>query len=238
MSKYNEDLKTHKEAINKQIKDCNEEFVKRKAEINKETTIIESFHHFIAETNKNMKIYFLSALGIILIAGLVLGFGLYNFCEAFSIYSSNLAITDKDGIKTINSVGSMFANAGSLFILKLPLSLVLITFIAGFYKLLKSMLITYEKINKDKRNASAVYAIMNTLNEESVAIVRGEEIDWTSQESIDRIRENIKWDKVSEYFSSLQKEQDASTEKDNNQNTITMSVFMDKVIALAKEFKK
>jgi hypothetical protein len=149
-------------------------------------------------------------------------------------YSSNLAIADKDGIKTINSVGSVLANAGGLFILKLPLALVLVTFIAGFYQLLKSMLTTYEKINKDKRNASAIYAIMNTLNAESIAIVRGEEIDWTSQESIDRIREKIKWDKVSEYFSGLQKAPETLTDKDNNQNTITTPVLLDKIIELLK----
>jgi hypothetical protein len=236
-TKYLDKIDTKKKETEKAIAQCDSDFSKRKAEIEKETKIIENFNDCIKEANKNMRIYFLSALGLIVLFGAVICFGLYGFKEAFSIYSSTLTTTTQDGIKMINSAGSMLANAGSIFILKLPLSFVLIAFIAGFYQLLKSILITYEKINKDKRNASAIYAIMNTLNAESVSIISGEEIDLKNTEEIGRVKEKIKWDKVSEYFTSLQKEQEPLPEKNDNQNMISIPII-EKMIDLLKLYKK
>lgn len=191
-----------KETLAKHVKDAEEGFEKTKAKINKETKIIESFNDFLKETNKNMRIYYWASIGILLSVCIGLCFFLGNFGEAVEIYRINL--------EKINTFDGMLANAGSLLMLKMPLALLLIGLITGFYKLMKFMLLIYEHINRDKRNACAIYAIMGNLNAESVMIVSGEEVDLKNKDEVRRLQERIKWDKVSDYICGLQKKRHES----------------------------
>lgn len=72
--------------------------------------------------------------------------------------------------------------------------------------MIKGLLTVYERINKEKRNTSAIFAIVSAMGPESVAIVSGEGFDFSNEEKLKSARERIKWDQVSAYFSSLQKE--------------------------------
>lgn len=89
----------------------------------------------------------------------------------------------------------------------MPFALVLGGFIGGFYKLMKSIIFTYEKINRDKRNTSAIMAITNQLsekiNKEAMAIISGDKIDFDNEESIKTAREAIKWTEISNYFARM-----------------------------------
>ena len=70
-----EELKKYEQEIEEKKKNESDIFTKFKADIKKKTITIKQLNDFIKETNKNMKIYFISAL----LSGVAFIFILY-FC--------------------------------------------------------------------------------------------------------------------------------------------------------------
>ena len=238
----NKNLENHKNAINTDKKDLDRDLAFHKENINiqkygldkylqdhkekteKEVKIIDSFKDFLQETNRNMILYSFVIILLVIILGILVFFGLRFLSDANEIYK--IPFNSKDGTTTIYSTGiNMLINSCSILILKAPFAFGLCAFIAGCYKLIKSVLSTYEKINKQKRDASVIHAIMNTLNDNSTLIVSEGEVSFNfkgeedvSEEKIKQIRDRIKWNEVLKYFSSLPLDSEKSSNVDKLPN--------------------
>lgn len=176
--------------------------------------IIEQFSDFLAETNSNMQIYFWVLFFLVLGAGLAVAFSIPDLIKCYEGYES-----------FVKSLGTKVTSyqiinyAFGILIVKLPWALCLSAVFTGLYSLIKGVLITYEKINQDKRNISAIYAvsgsIAQTLNEYGLSITTYEENDETGQlekiivikpSEIIQKRESLKWNQIMNYFEGMQQQ--------------------------------
>lgn len=202
--KFNE-----KETILIQKKDKKIEEIKAteeiaKLEASKRVKLINQFSDFLAETNKNMGIYAFTMIALVTTSSLLVIFSVPPLLNAFKNYDKFLAIKGHD------TTWHILNYALGLFIVKLPWAICITIVITGFYSLLKALLITYEKINQEKRNMSAIYAISgnvaSSLNEKGLILINDDfwkDLNLT-KEQIDQARENTKWNRISEYFSKMQ----------------------------------
>jgi hypothetical protein len=112
------------------------------------------------------------------------------------------------------------------------------------YSLLKGLLITYEKINQDKRNMSAIYAISGNvaqaLNEYGITLAEDFEDEETDANRIvlnvepkelAKKRENFRWNQIMRYFEKMES---LKEETINNTDEISkykiVSNILDKLI--------
>ena len=187
----------------------------REAEINAigKVKLINQFRDFLEETNKNMNLYNNVIIGILIAAIGAICFSIPNLLNIFDSYDT-----------FIKGYGNKITNwhiinyAFGLLIVKLPWALCLSAVLTGMYSLLKGLLLTYEKINQDKRNMSAIYAISGNvaqaLNEYGIDLAEeGIEDDETgeifthikvSKKELVQKKENIRWNQIMKYFEGMQ----------------------------------
>lgn len=212
----NETFNTKKNELDKKTKDSIQESNSKIAEAEKnakgKVKLINQFRDFLEETNKNMSLYNYVILGI-LVAGIVgIGFSIPNLLESFSSF-------DKFILKQADKITNwqIINYALGLLIVKLPWALCLSAIFTGMYSLLKGLLTTYEKINQDKRNMSAIYAISGSvaqsLNEYGISLIEEYEDNETgetktiiniSKKELINKRENVRWNQIMRYFESMQ----------------------------------
>lgn len=175
--------------------------------------LIEQFSDFLSETNDNMKLYTRVIIALIIIAAGAVYFSIPDLLSCFKSY---------DGF--IKSLGAKATTwqilnlAFGLLIVKLPWALVLSAIFTGLYRLLKGLLFTYEKINQDKRNMSAIYAVTGnvaqSLNDYGFAII-DTNIDLenddreiitfeVSRSQLSQKRESLKWNQIMNYFEKME----------------------------------
>jgi hypothetical protein len=205
--------------------------VKRAKETaSRQVTIIEQFSDFLSETNKNMRLYHYVIITLLLIVLLAVGLSIPDLLSCFESYDTFIT---KLGAKA--STWQMINLALGFLIVKLPWAFVISAIFTGFYRLIKSLLITYEKINQDKRNMSAIYAvsgnIAQSLNEYGLGIVEANTIeeDGTVETIVVRIsnkdlhqkKESLKWNQIMNYFERMQQyKEDPVKDKDNNSKSL------------------
>lgn len=211
-SKFEKDI----EEINTKIKIANQESNKKIVDAEKnaigKVKLINQFRDFLEETNKNMNLYSAVIIGILL-AGIVgIGFSIPNLLKTFDSFD---VFISTQGVRVTN--WQIINYALGLFIIKLPWALCLSAVLTGMYSLLKGLLSTYEKINQDKRNMSAIYAISGNvaqlLNEYGISLVEEIEDDETgeiintisvSKKDLINKKENIRWNQIMRYFEGMQ----------------------------------
>lgn len=212
----NESFNFKKTELDKKTKDSIQDSNNKIAEAEKnakgKVKLINQFRDFLEETNKNMSLYNYVILGI-LIAGIVgIGFSIPNLLESFKSFDKFILKQD-DKITNWQIINY----ALGLLIVKLPWALCLSAIFTGMYSLLKGLLTTYEKINQDKRNMSAIYAISGnvaqSLNEYGISIIEEYEDDETgeikgtiniSKKELINKRENVRWNQIMRYFENMQ----------------------------------
>lgn len=194
------------------ILDSNNKITEAEKNANGKVKLINQFRDFLEETNKNMNLYTIVIIGI-LIAGIVgIGFSIPDLLESFSSFDKFIL---KQGDKITN--WQILNYALGLLIVKLPWALCLSAVLTGMYSLLKGLLTTYEKINQDKRNMSAIYAISGnvaqSLNEYGFSLIEEIEDDVTgeaktiiniSKKELNNKRENVRWNQIMRYFENMQ----------------------------------
>lgn len=188
--------------------------------------LINQFSDFLAETNKNMTLYSRVILGLLIAAIIAIGFSIPKLLNTFDSYDTFIK---SEGI--FISTWHIINYSLGILIVKLPWALCLSAVLTGMYKLLKGLLVTYEKINQDKRNMSAIYAISGnvaqSLNEYGMAVAEEELEDEETQEKFTSIRverkgleqkrENLRWNQIMNYFERMQKyKEDPLKEEDDN----------------------
>lgn len=175
--------------------------------------IIEQFSDFLAETNSNMTIYYWVIFFLTLGAVVTVACSVPTLLECFKTYDDYLTLLGCNA-----SSWQILNSALGILIVKLPWALCLSAVFTGMYRLLKSLLITYEKINQDKRNMSAIYAvsgnIASALNDYGMAIAEHDMEDEDTGEMItilraknkevNQKRESLKWNQIMNYFEGMQ----------------------------------
>lgn len=201
--------------------------------------LINQFRDFLEETNKNMNLYSVVIIGILIAAIVAIGFSIPNLLNIFDSYD---IFIKSQGIKITN--WQIINYAFGLLIVKLPWALCLSAVLTGMYSLLKGLLSTYEKINQDKRNMSAIYAISGNvaqaLNEYGINLAQDEIEDEETGEVFTNIRvsrkeltqkkESIRWNQIMKYFEGMQQHK-VEIEQDEDPNKVKlMSGILNKVI--------
>ncbi|MGS4344103.1 hypothetical protein ACKUSY_00625 [Myroides odoratus] len=216
-SNLKESFKKTKEELDKKTQDSIHESKNKVTEAernaNGKVKLINQFRDFLEETNKNMNLYSYAIIGI-LIAGIIgIGFSIPNLLESFSSFDKFI-LAQADKITSWQIINY----ALGLLIVKLPWALCLSALLTGMYSLLKGLLTTYEKINQDKRNMSAIYAISGDvaqqLNEYGISLIEDDETDDETDETkiiinitkkeLNNKRENVRWNQIMRYFENMQ----------------------------------
>lgn len=212
ISKFEKEL----EEINTKTKTAHQDSNKKIIDAEKNAVgkvkLINQFRDFLEETNKNMNLYSAVIIGILIAAIVAIGFSIPNLLNIFDSYD---AFIKSQGIKISN--WQIINYAFGLLIVKLPWALCLSAVLTGMYSLLKGLLSTYEKINQDKRNMSAIYAISGNvaqaLNEYGINLAQDEIEDEENGEVFTNIRvskkeltqkkESIRWNQIMKYFEGM-----------------------------------
>lgn len=212
-----QDVNFKKKAFEFNIKDAEYEASVKILEANRtakgKVRIIEQFSDFLAETNSNMRLYFWVILFLVIGVATAIALSIPDLLACFTSYN-----------KFISSLGAKATSwqilnfAFGILIVKLPWAFCLTAVFTGMYNLLKGILSTYEKINQDKRNISAIYAvsgnIAQALNEYGFSIAEhGKEDDESGEmvtvlrattNQIRQKRESLKWNQIMNYFEGMQ----------------------------------
>lgn len=198
-------LKSETEIASKQIKEAQNN-------ANVTVKLINQFKDFLEETNKNMHLYSYVIIGILIAAIGAIWISIPNLLKIFDSYDTFIKT---QGGKITNL--QIINYALGLLIVKLPWALFLSAILTGMYSLLKGLLTTYEKINQDKRNMSAIYAISGNvaiaLNEYGIYLADDIEDPETGESHINikvstkelkQKKENIRWNQIMKYFEKMQ----------------------------------
>lgn len=194
------------------IKESNSKIAEAEKNAKGKVKLINQFRDFLEETNKNMALYSYVIIGILVAGIIAIGLSVPNLLESFSSFD-NFILKQADNITNWQIINY----ALGLLIVKLPWALCLSAIFTGMYSLLKGLLTTYEKINQDKRNMSAIYAISGnvaqSLNEYGISLIEEYEDDETgeiksfiniSKKELINKRENVRWNQIMRYFENMQ----------------------------------
>lgn len=211
--KVNESIKLAKEKI-----DFSEQMVSNRVRI------INQFSDFLAETNDNMRLYSWITGIMVFFIMLTISLSVPDLLTSFESYN---ALITKLGAKA--SSWQIINFAFGILLVKLPWALCLSAVFTGFYALIKGVLSTYEKINQDKRNMSAIYAvsgnIAESLNAYGFAIADHDNEDSEtgevftairiSKKELNQKRESLKWNQIMNYFERMQHHKEEIIEKED-----------------------
>lgn len=201
--------------------------------------LINQFRDFLEETNKNMNLYSYAIIGILIAAILAIWLSIPDLLKIFNSYD---AFVKTQGTKISNL--QLINYALGLLIVKLPWALCLSAILTGMYALLKGLLTTYEKINQDKRNMSAIYAISgnvaNALNEYGIQLAENEiseEEDGkteiiikVSSKELAQRKETIRWNQIMRYFEKMQQNKEEVIEQDDPSKLKIVTGLLNKMI--------
>lgn len=210
------------DAKNKQLDD---EYQKHKAEVHKNVNIINNVKDFKQETVKNMRFYGWCMIIAMLIMWLLCRFSFHNISETLSLFSTQLAA---GGTNLIPNGWNWIYVALSIAIVKLPNALLFVGVLAVLYKMFSVLFGVYEKINAEKRKISTIEALINHMNEQSVAIILEREIDFKNAEQIANAKADLKWQILSDYFSKSPVESDNSDSATKRENKVLREIFLNK----------
>lgn len=208
-------------------------------EANRNVKLIEKFSDFLSETNKNMWLYSLAIVLIIISAAIAIYYSIPELLLCVKSYNSFVT-----NLGTKAQPWQIINYALGILIVKLPWALCLSALFTGVYSLLKGLLNTYEKINQDKRNMSAIYSVSGNvaqaLNEYGLAIA--DEVDdpedgritytiTRSKAELERKRESLKWNQIINYFERMQSHKvEEPKDEDENSKLKIVTDILNKVI--------
>jgi hypothetical protein len=194
------------------IKQSNKKIQEAELNATSKVKLINQFKDFIEETNDNMKLYKNVIIGVLIAAILAISISVPNLLKVFESYN-NFVIKGGTNISNWQFINFAFG----ILIVKLPWAICISAVLTGMYSLLKGLLITYEKINQDKRNMSAIYAISGNvaqaLNEYGITLAEDFEDEETGANRIvlnvepkelAKKRENFRWNQIMQYFEKME----------------------------------
>lgn len=222
-----------------EIDSANKIIEETRSNANLRVKLINQFKDFLEETNKNMTLYSIAIIGLLITVILTVSISIPDLLKIFKNYDSFIKT---QGVKITNI--QIINYALGLLIVKLPWAFCLSAVFTGMYKLLKGLISTYEKINQDKRNMSAIYAISgnvaNSLNEYGLYlaedIIVDEETNSTktvievSSKDLNQKKENIRWNQIMKYFEKMQQNKEEIIENDDPSKLKLVTELLNKMI--------
>lgn len=201
--------------------------------------LINQFKDFLEETNKNMSLYSYVIIGILIGAIIAISVSIPDLLKMFNSYDSFV----KTQGNTITNL-QLINYALGLLIIKLPWALCLSAIFSGIYSLLKGLLSTYEKINQDKRNMSAIYAVSgnvaNALNEYGIQLAedvtqedessKNEIIIKVTSKDLAQKKETIRWNQIMRYFEKMQQNKEEVVSKEDPSKLKFVTDLLNKLI--------
>ncbi|MDI9366234.1 MAG: hypothetical protein QM541_14855 [Flavobacterium sp.] len=201
--------------------------------------LINQFKDFLEETNKNMSLYSYAIIGILIAAIIAIFISIPDLLKIFNSYD---LFVKSQGTKITNL--QLINYALGLLIVKLPWALCLSAILTGMYSLLKGLISTYEKINQDKRNMSAIYAISgnvaNALNEYGIHLAedviqedeegKNEVVIKVSTKDLAQKKETIRWNQIMRYFEKMQQTKEEVVEQDDPSKLKIVTGLLNKLI--------
>ncbi|QES87347.1 coiled-coil domain-containing protein [Rhizosphaericola mali] len=200
--------------------------------------LINQFKDFLEETNKNMRLYSSVIIGLLIVAIVTIFISIPDLLKIFNNYDT---FVKSQGNKITNL--QLINCALGLLIVKLPWALCVSAILTGMYSLLKGLITTYEKINQDKRNMSAIYAISgnvaNALNEYGIQLA--EDISHDENSKTDTIikvsskdlalkKETIRWNQIMKYFEKMQQNKEDVIREEDPSKLKLVTGLLDKLI--------
>lgn len=222
--------------------EANKKVKEAEAIANNKVKLINQFSDFLEETNSNMKLYSYVIYGLLIASVLAISFSIPKLLNTFDSYDTFIK---SQGLFV--STWHIINYALGILIVKLPWALCLSAVFTGMYKLLKGLLVTYEKINQDKRNMSAIYAISGnvaqSLNEYGMAVAEEEVEDEETEEKFTSIRvekkgleqkrESLRWNQIMNYFERMQQtKEEVNAPEDESSNLKSVTESLDKMTDL------
>lgn len=225
-------LKSENESANKKIEEAISNAKLR-------VKLINQFRDFLEETNKNMSLYSYAIIGILIAAIIAISISIPDLLKIFNSYD---AFVKTQGNKITNL--QLINYALGLLIVKLPWALCLSAILTGMYSLLKGLLTTYEKINQDKRNMSAIYAISgnvaNALNEYGIQLAEDISVDEesdkkevvikVSSKDLAQKKETIRWNQIMKYFEKMQQNKEEIIQEEDPSKLKIVTGLLNKMI--------
>lgn len=225
--------------IDTSIRDSSKRIKDAEDNATRKVTLINQFSDFLSETNDNMKLYSRVILGILIIAIVAIGFSIPNLLNIFDSYD----VFIKSHSANITNWQIINYSLG-LLIIKLPWALCLSAVLTGMYSLLKGLLITYEKINQDKRNMSAIYSISGnvaqSLNEYGIDLAEDAGVDDETGEEFTTIKvskkaliqkkESIRWNQIMKYFEKMQQHNEVLPQPNEDSKLKLVTNLLNKII--------
>lgn len=201
--------------------------------------LINQFRDFLEETNKNMSLYSYAIIGILIAAIIAISLSIPDLLKVFTNYETFVK-TQGDKITNLQLINY----ALGLLIVKLPWALCLSAILTGMYSLLKGLLTTYEKINQDKRNMSAIYAISgnvaSALNEYGIQLAedinsdeeseKNETIIKVSSKDLVQKKETIRWNQIMKYFEKMQQNKEEVIQEEDPSKLKIVTGLLNKMI--------
>lgn len=238
-TKFNESIADINSKINSANQDSNKQIKEAEKNAIGKVKLINQFRDFLEETNRNMTLYTYVIIGILIAAIGAIWWSIPNLLKAFESYDTFIKA---GGTKITN--WQIINYAFGLLIVKLPWALCLSAVLTGMYSLLKGLLLTYEKINQDKRNMSAIYAISGNvaqaLNEYGISLadedIEDEETGQTfvsirvTRKELEQKKENIRWNQIMKYFEGMQQSKIEPSELEDDSKLKLVSGLLNKMI--------
>lgn len=225
IAKLKADGQKQEEAIANKVKQLDEEYQKHKAEVDKNVNIISNVKDFKEESVRNMRFYGWCMVLAIVLAGILGWFSLHNIAETLSLFSTQLKLINTNLVS--NGWNWIYA-ALSIVIIKIPNALLFVGLLFVLYKIFAVLFGVYEKINTEKRKISTIEALINHMNEQSVAIILERDLDFENKEEIENAKADLKWQILSDYFSKSPVDSDRSDSAIKHENKVLREVFLNR----------
>lgn len=225
IKKLETDGQKREEEIDAKTKELDVAYQKHKAKIEKNITIIDNVKKFKEESVQNMRFYgrcMVLAIFLVLVVG---WFSLHNISETLQLFSEQLKVINVGLVP--NGWNWVYA-ALSIVIVKIPNALLFAGLLFVLYKIFGVLFGVYEKINTEKRKISTIEALVHHMNEQSVGIVLGREIDYENKDEIENAKDDLKWNILSEYFSQTAEDSADSDNVLRRENKVLREIFLNK----------
>jgi|GEM_PF-5477936 hypothetical protein len=237
-TKFEEDSANINQKILNSINAAERKIKDEESNANIKVKLINQFKDFLEETNKNMSLYSFVILGVLIAAILAISLSIPNLLNIFNSYDTFI----KQYSSNITN-WQIINFALGLLIVKLPWAFCISAVLTGMYSLLKGLLLTYEKINQDKRNMSAIYAISGNvaqaLNEYGISLAEDVENGETGEafiiikvlrKGLEQKKENLRWNQIMKYFEGMQQHKVEPTISDDPSKLKLVSGLLNKMI--------
>lgn len=169
-------------------------------------SIVENLSELKKEARSNLELYYRYVAGMVM---LIILSSCFAYWYGDGIIYDITKITDKDS-----------RDYFGMFLMKIPFSLMIITFISGGFIFISKLLVIIERINNQLRNISQISVIASQIDQGAIDLInRKSEIDKMELEEAKTKKEekNLFYNLIAEYLVNLSKNELELKEKKGSQ---------------------